>query len=263
MGNSGSLEETDTQSLDNYDFYSNRMRSQPQGDLIDNIHTKWFGNWSLLEAHHGYIQWLFPIREGGMNTDSQPMSKHEASLFRSDATILNRVVQSYRLMLDFYGLVLVDDNSGQIARNPVTYQKRYRHLNHSFHNYLRITRIMKSLGVVGLEHYKFAFLHHMALEVFREDNLSNTAESFVKYWAPTLRKEDQLKYIDNLCAKHGRRINRDGRDGYGDEQGDNWQTEHYPTNALFPSEVDVFSFDYVKNESLINAPNDPFASNRS
>lgn len=49
----------------NLDFYSNRLRSQPSGDLIDVIHRDWHGNHQLLEAHHGYIQWLLYDGRGG------------------------------------------------------------------------------------------------------------------------------------------------------------------------------------------------------
>lgn len=262
MGNKNALPLDDTKSLDNYQFYTNTLKSFPNGDFIDGIHTKWFGNWSLLEAHHGYIQWLFPIREGGLNMESQPLSKHESQLFRNDANILSRVKDSYRLMLDFYGLVLVDEDTGAVARNPDIYKARYRHLNSSFHNYLRITRILKHLGIIGMEHYKFAFLHHMCLEMFREGNLQNAQESFVRFWAPTLRKEEQLDFIDALCEKYGRKVNRDGRDGRGDEEGHNWATEFYPTNAIISSEVDPLNFDYVKNEQLLTAPNDPFTDKR-
>ena len=39
------------------------MKSQSfeGGDLIDEIHSRWRGQYSLLERHHGYIQWLFPL----------------------------------------------------------------------------------------------------------------------------------------------------------------------------------------------------------
>lgn len=47
-------------------FYTNKIRSNPSGNFIDNIHKEWKGNYSLLEVHHGYIQWLFPIREHGL-----------------------------------------------------------------------------------------------------------------------------------------------------------------------------------------------------
>lgn len=39
------------------------------GDLVEDIHKKWWYDYDLLEEHHGYIQWLFPIREHGMNWD--------------------------------------------------------------------------------------------------------------------------------------------------------------------------------------------------
>ena len=37
----------------NYLFYKNSWPSRPDGDLVDNIHKNWFGNYDLLEAHHG------------------------------------------------------------------------------------------------------------------------------------------------------------------------------------------------------------------
>ena len=36
-------------------------------------------DYGLLEAHHGYIQWLFPIREPGMNPDARPLTLAEAA----------------------------------------------------------------------------------------------------------------------------------------------------------------------------------------
>ena len=47
------------------------------GDYIDNIHEKWKGDYRRLEMHHGYIQWLFPIRESGLNHHAQELQTHE------------------------------------------------------------------------------------------------------------------------------------------------------------------------------------------
>ena len=47
------------------------------GDLIEDIHANWKGNYTHLEVHHGYIQWLFPIREHGLNLDAQELQFHE------------------------------------------------------------------------------------------------------------------------------------------------------------------------------------------
>ena len=43
--------------VDNYRFYANEIPSRPDGDLIDDIHERWWGQYNKLESHHGYIQW--------------------------------------------------------------------------------------------------------------------------------------------------------------------------------------------------------------
>jgi hypothetical protein len=47
------------------------------GDLIEDIHDQWKLNYQHLESHHGYIQWLFPIRERGLNWQAQELQPHE------------------------------------------------------------------------------------------------------------------------------------------------------------------------------------------
>lgn len=42
----------------NLQFYKNQTRCQPDELLIDEIHERWKGRYDLLEAKHGYIQWL-------------------------------------------------------------------------------------------------------------------------------------------------------------------------------------------------------------
>jgi hypothetical protein len=123
----------------NFLFYSNKIQSIPSGDYIDNIHSKWYDNWSLLEQHHGYIQWLFPVFENsGLNWDSDALGKSEARLMRRDPEIAKRIVKSYQMMLNFYGMELSEPKVGLIVRSN-HWQERYKHLNSSFHNYLRIS----------------------------------------------------------------------------------------------------------------------------
>jgi len=144
----------------NLEFYSNKRSSKPDGDTIENIHKKWWGNYGLLEAHHGYIQWLFPIREDGLNHYAEQLQLHEAKAIAESEVLQGRIIKSYELMLDFYGMQLVDRKTGTVQRNPENWRNRYNHLNRSFHNYLRITRILKCLGEVGLEHFKVHFVLH-------------------------------------------------------------------------------------------------------
>jgi hypothetical protein len=62
---------------DNYKFLTNKIKSYPDGDFIENILKTWMGNYELLEKHHGYIQWLFPVRSQGMNLYAHPLQTHE------------------------------------------------------------------------------------------------------------------------------------------------------------------------------------------
>ena len=89
---------TDTRMNSNYEFYTNQIRCDPDGDLIDNIHKKWFGNYDKLEYHHGYIQWLFPIREKGLNWSADPLQKHEIEKLTKNEEAMQRLLASYRLM---------------------------------------------------------------------------------------------------------------------------------------------------------------------
>lgn len=57
MGQSASaLDEQDKNSLDNVNFYTGKISSKPDGGKIDAVLKNWFGDWDLLEAHHGYVQ---------------------------------------------------------------------------------------------------------------------------------------------------------------------------------------------------------------
>jgi hypothetical protein len=223
MGNrAATLDEDDQTNLDNVKFYSGKIKCRPDGETIDGIHKKWFGNYSFLERAHGYIQWLFPIREGGMNHEAQPLSKYESELFQKDVNLQKKMIKSYELILDFYGMKLLDEKSGKISRNEKNWERRYYNLNTSFHNYLRITRILKCLGLVGFEHYKKPLLDHFVDEVFKNNQLPNTMKSLVKFWIPTLRKESELREIEEKIYNYtGKRIDRK----YYDQEPLNWSNK--------------------------------------
>lgn len=219
MGNTEALPENDVDSLDNVKFYTGKIKSKPDNKSLEYMHKNWFGDHHQLELNHSYIQvfpyqyrlhfqWLFPIREGGLNFSAQPLTKHEAKLFCESKEMQDNIIKSYEMMLDFYGLKLDDKTTGQVSRGD-NYVERYSHLNRSFHNYLRITRILKCFGLVGLEQYKLPLIKHFAEEVFEHDQLENCSESLVKYWFPTLRRESELKQMEDYVEKKaGKKISR-------------------------------------------------------
>ncbi|BFZ16269.1 hypothetical protein BsWGS_19308 [Bradybaena similaris] len=162
---------------DNLRFYRGELMSVPKGAYIDVIHQTWWGDYELLERHHGYIQWLFPIREGGMNSKAQPLQQHEAEAIKADFQAKNRVLMSYKLMLDFYGMELKDDITGQLKRSK-NWRKRYDNLKRSAHNYLRITRILKCLGELGYENLKKGLLEFVLEEALIHQTLDSTWTSY-------------------------------------------------------------------------------------
>ncbi|XP_038071360.1 opioid growth factor receptor-like protein 1 [Patiria miniata] len=195
----------DNKSLnDNWKFYNNEIESKPRGTYIDTMHEHWFGDYSLLEEHHGYIQWLFPIREMGMNRQAQELQLHEAERICKDPKCSDRVVKSYELMLHFWGMHLEDRQKGKIVRGD-NWKERFRNLNRSSHNYLRITQILKSLGELGHERLKLPFLKFVLHEAIVERTLANAERSCLHYWIHTLRDDKQRKWIqiyaDNLLAE--------------------------------------------------------------
>ncbi|XP_033752383.1 opioid growth factor receptor-like protein 1 [Pecten maximus] len=181
-------------------FYTGQIKSHPDGDYIENIHENWWGNFRLLESHHGYIQWLFPIRESGMNFYSQELQLHEIKKIIADKPAHARVLKSYEMMLDFYGMVLESKETGQIKRGE-DWKSRFQHLNRSYHNYLRITRILKSLGEFDYEHLKRPFVEFVLQEALESGKLANVLESCVNYWIGTIKDDDARQQLKDYVRK--------------------------------------------------------------
>ena len=65
-----------------------------------------------------------------MNYESQPLQIHEREAMRLDDKVIERVIQSYCMMLDFYGMQLKDTETGLLTRAEPErkWTDRYRHL---------------------------------------------------------------------------------------------------------------------------------------
>lgn len=65
-----------------------------------------------------------------MNFSSQPLQPHEIQAMVADSVVIDRVIESYKLMLDFYGMRLVSTETGLVDRAlpPRNYAARYHNL---------------------------------------------------------------------------------------------------------------------------------------
>lgn len=101
-----------------------------------------------LERSHDYIQWLFPLVEKSQFNRAAPVLDDVAiARFRGDGTLRRRLDRSLGVMLRFYGLDLVDD---RIVRHASFAERAETWLTPGNHNFLRLTRILKSLTALGL-----------------------------------------------------------------------------------------------------------------
>ncbi|KAH8921229.1 hypothetical protein BT69DRAFT_1320928 [Atractiella rhizophila] len=186
----------------NLRFYKNELRCRPDNKLIDEIHRDWKGAYDKLEYKHGFIQWLFPIREHGMNFESQPLMVHELEEMRSTPEIVDRVRRSYELMLDFYGMSLTCQKTGLLSRSSSSNQSsRYRNLVQSSHNNLRISRILKHLNeVTPLKPYAASFLLFVISEQSEHGTLKGRAlmNSQERWWNNCLMDAAEREFVNKL-----------------------------------------------------------------
>lgn len=71
----------------------------------------------MLERHHGFIQWIFPIRERGMNSLAPQLQLHEISKMKENEECMKRYVKAYDTMLKFYGIERLDNDGESYQRN--------------------------------------------------------------------------------------------------------------------------------------------------
>ena len=125
-------------------FYS-REGTDDRGRRLDEI---WSFSLEELETAHDYIQWLFPLRERSAFNPGAPLLDDETiAQFREDAALRGNLERSLRVMLDFYGLAIAGH---EILRVPTFGPRSRVWLTPHNHNFLRLTRIIKSLSLLGL-----------------------------------------------------------------------------------------------------------------
>lgn len=134
-----------------------------------------------LEDEHDYIQWLFPLDEPSEAVPSSPvLTKGAIEVLQADQATA-RMRDALRRMLAFYGLGpwSAADNLVSLERLP-TYEGRSTHWLARCHNFKRITRILLSLRLMGLDAEAKAF--HECLEAIYEEHSSSIGLKTIGYW---------------------------------------------------------------------------------
>lgn len=167
--------------MNNLQFYLNKSPSAPDDVYIDSFLKEWKNDYKRLERVHSYIQWLFPLREPGVNYMASELTKKEIEAFKKCEDAKKRLVESYELMLGFYGIRLVNKETGEVKRAE-NWKERFGNLERNMHNNLRITRILKSLGELGFEHYQAPLVCFFLEETLVKKTLSSVKRSVLDYF---------------------------------------------------------------------------------
>ncbi|XP_068407684.1 opioid growth factor receptor-like protein 1 isoform X1 [Eschrichtius robustus] len=186
--------------LSNLRFYKNKIPFKPDGVYIEEVLSKWKGDYEKLEYSHTYIQWLFPLREQGLNFYAKELTTYEIEEFKKTKEAIRRFLLAYKMMLEFFGIKLID-KTGNVAR-AVNWQERFQHLNESQHNYLRITRILKSLGELGYESFKSPLVKFILHEALVENTIPNIKQSALEYFVYTIRDRRERRRLLRFAQKH-------------------------------------------------------------
>lgn len=158
------------------EFYKNGARND-QGVTLEEI---WQKDSDWLEKNHCFIQWLFPLKQkSGPNPTASTTNNQTIAEFKNDPTLQEKMRRSFEVMLAFFGLqkqgdvIIEAPNFNQAAQNWLVNNK---------HNHLRITRILTSLRVHGLEKDAKAFFAKLQ-QIYATDLGRNeiTADTF-SFW---------------------------------------------------------------------------------
>jgi hypothetical protein len=138
-----------------------------------------------LEGTHDYIQWLFPLAErSGFNPEAPVLGATTIREFRSQPELRRNVQASFRRMLAFYGMAIQESTALTVTRAFFFADRSKNWISPSNHNHLRITRILKSLRLLGLEAEAAAFFDCLA-DIYRVESATETpgiSEETFEFW---------------------------------------------------------------------------------
>jgi hypothetical protein len=131
-----------------------------------------------LEQHHDFIQWLFPLAvPSGVLPDAPLVDARCREAFLQRPELRANLRRALAVMLDFYGLALLD---GRIEKSGTFASRAARWLRPGNHNFLRLTRIMTSLSL--LYEPALAAALQACLERLYEEQPARIGPVTIRYW---------------------------------------------------------------------------------
>ncbi|MCJ1417541.1 hypothetical protein MMC32_003885 [Xylographa parallela] len=135
-----------------------------------------------LESCHDYIQVLFPLPEASAFSYVAPVvDKATFKAFHSRPDLQAQLRMSLVRILGFYGFELQEIERGpEVIRGPDFASASKNWVTRFDHNHLRITRIIRSLRVLGLEKEARAFF--AALQAVYKSSDGRISQKSMMFW---------------------------------------------------------------------------------
>ncbi|KLV06985.1 hypothetical protein ABT56_07505 [Photobacterium aquae] len=136
-----------------------------------------------LEHDHKYIQMLFPMDEGDKFNRHAPLVTDEDRMAFSDHIDLrNRHLQALDMMLEYYGMAR---NGEMVYVTGELAPQSHEWLKPNNHNQLRISRIIRSLSLLGNHNIAASFCRACVTEAEKHGTVSSKTMDF---WYHALRQ---------------------------------------------------------------------------
>ena len=130
-----------------------------------------------MEMRHDFIQWMFPLNEpSAFNSQAPLVTAEDQRAFKTDPAIMQAYRKSIDRFLGFIGLEFTDDGS---VIKAADFAQRRAIWEASNHNWLRITRFLKSMKLLGFDEQAAALWE--CLRRLHEDDGFVSDSSFA-YW---------------------------------------------------------------------------------
>jgi len=160
-----------SQQLMNF-FTDNGIDSE--GRTLDNILSY---SDSKLEATHNCIQWMFPLHEKSFHsTSAQILNQESIEQLQKSSIAKNNMLKTFDRICKFFGVLNHEDT----RKHPLWCRT-------GNHNLLRITRIIRSLRLFGLE--KEAKDFHDAITYIAQGEGNRVSSTTFDYWDDALNED--------------------------------------------------------------------------
>jgi hypothetical protein len=161
------------------DFYRGQA-ADAEGRLLKDV---WAWDDDRLEAVHDFIQWLFPLPEASrFNADAPLLTPEDLAAFQREPALRANLRRSFERILTFLGLTTAD---GRVVEGPNFAARVPDVWSSPNHNWLRITRILRSLRLLGLATEAEALYDRLS-GFYRGRKFPIPADTF-QYWTEAVR----------------------------------------------------------------------------